>query len=52
MQVPLKSTARAQVLEKLASKILRRKSDRKDFSSDLFFPRIREGLLYISMRIH
>lgn len=43
MQVPLESIARAQILEKLASKIL--KSNRKGFSSDLyFFPQIREGV--------
>jgi len=37
MQVPSKSTVTPQILEKLASKILKRKSNRKDFSSDLFF---------------
>lgn len=50
MQVPLKSTARPQILEKLASKILKRKSSRKDFSSALFFVKLERLFLHIGER--
>lgn len=48
MQVPLKCTARPQILEKVASKILKRKSTIKDFSSDLFFLKLEKAFLYIN----
>lgn len=50
MQVPLKSTARSQILEKLASKILTRKSNRevieKVFPLLCFFLKLEIFLLY------